>query len=191
VQLKEVTRLIIGSAIKVHCRLGPGMLENTYEVCLAYELEKVGLKVRRQVGLPVIYDGVELEIGYKLDLLVEDQVVVEIKAQEGVLPVHKAQLLSYLRLSGRPVGLLINFHEVLLKDGIIRKVNNYKEPSASSQVALATSALTRFETPVEDLYALNWLKAVRARTGPVPPAPPDPGCPAGPRRQCRSPGPAG
>ena len=144
-RLNDVTRLIIGSAIKVHCRLGPGVLENTYEVCLAYELEKSGLKVRRQVGLPINYDGIELEVGYKLDLLVDDQVVVEIKAQEGILPVHKAQLLSYLRLSGRPVGLLINFHEVLLKDGIVRKVNNYKEPSASSQLALASSALKRLE----------------------------------------------
>ena len=118
-------------------------------MCLAYELEKMGLKVRRQIGLPVVYDGIDLEVGYKLDLLVEDQVVVEIKAQEGILPVHKAQLLSYLRLSGRPVGLLINFHEVLLKDGIVRKVNNYKEPSASSQLALATSALKRLEVRQE------------------------------------------
>lgn len=121
------------------------MLENSYEVCLAYELEKAGLRVVRQVGLPLIYDGVRLEVGYRLDLLVEDQVVVEVKAQEALLPVHNAQLVSHLRLSGRPVGLLINFHEVLLKDGIVRKVNNYREPSASSQSALADSALKRLE----------------------------------------------
>jgi GxxExxY protein len=144
-ELNDITKVIIGCAIKVHSKLGPGVLENSYEVCLAHELEKAGLRVLRQVGLPLVYDGVQLEAGYRLDLLVENEVVVEIKAQEGILPVHKAQLLSHLRLSGRQVGLLINFHELLLKDGIVRKVNNYKEPSASSQVALAASALKRLD----------------------------------------------
>lgn len=142
-ELNDITKAIIGCAIRVHSRLGPGVLESSYEACLAYELEKGGLRVSRQVGLPLIYDGLQLEVGYRLDLLVEDQVVVEVKAQEGILPVHKAQLLSHLRLSGRHVGLLINFHEMFLKDGIVRKVNNYKEPSASSQLALADSALKR------------------------------------------------
>jgi GxxExxY protein len=143
VELADLTRSIIGSAIKVHCRLGPGMLEHSYELCLAYEIQRSGLSVRRQVALPLIYDEVILEAGYRVDLLVEDQVVVEIKAQDGILPVHEAQPLSYRRLSGKHVGLIINFHVVLLKDGIIRKVNNYKEPSANSRLALAHSALRR------------------------------------------------
>jgi GxxExxY protein len=126
-------------------------LENSYEACLAHELAKVGLKVRRQVALPLLYDGIQVDVGYRLDLLVEDAVVVEIKAQEAILPVHKAQLLSHLRLSGCPLGLLINFHELLLKDGIVRKVNNYRPPSASSQLALAASALKRLEDPLREI----------------------------------------
>ena len=144
-ELNDITGKIIGCAVKVHSRLGPGLLENSYEACLAHDLDAAGLKVLRQVGLPLVYEGVHLEVGYRLDLLVEDQVVVEIKAQERILPVHEAQLLSHLRLSGRQIGLLINFHELLLKDGIVRKVNNYKEPSASSRLARAASALKRFE----------------------------------------------
>ena len=93
-------------------------MENSYEVCLAHELAKAGLRVRRQIAMPLLYDGIQVDVGYRLDLLVEDTVVVEIKAREAILPVHKAQLLSHLRLSGCPLGLLINFHEPLLKDGI-------------------------------------------------------------------------
>ena len=144
-ELNDITRTIIGCAIKVHSRLGPGVLENSYEACLAHDLEKAGLKVLRQVGLPLVYEGVNLDVGYRLDLLVENEIVVEVKAQNELLPVHKAQLLSHLRLSGRQVGLLINFHELLLKNGIIRMVNNYQVPSASSQLALAASALKRLE----------------------------------------------
>jgi hypothetical protein len=95
--------------------------------------------------LPLVYEGVRLEVGYRINLFVENAVIVEVKAQEVILPVHKAQLLSHPRLSQKQVGLLINFHEVLLKNGIVRRVNNHKEPSASSQVALAVSALTRLE----------------------------------------------
>jgi GxxExxY protein len=145
VELNEITGEIIRSAIKVHCKLGPGVLENAYEICLAHELEKSGLRAERQVGLPLVYDGERMEIGYRVDLLVEDRVIVEIKAQEGLLPVHEAQLLSHLRLSGKEVGLLINFHVELLKNGIVRKVNNYKAPPASTQLALASSALKRLE----------------------------------------------
>jgi GxxExxY protein len=103
----------------------------------------------RQVGLPLISEGVQLEPGYRVNLLVEHRVVVEIKAQEAIRPVHEAQLLSHLRPSGCQVGLLINFHELILKNGIVRKVNNYKEPSAVSQLALASSAFNRFEAPPE------------------------------------------
>ena len=144
-EINAITGQIIRSSYKIHSFLGPGLLENSYEACLFYELRKSGLRVDRQVPLPLYYEEVKLEIGYRIDLLVEDRVIVEIKAQEGLLPVHHAQILSHLRLSGRQVGLLINFHAVSLKDGIVRKVNNYKEPTASSQFALATSALKRLE----------------------------------------------
>ena len=118
----EVSREIIGAALKVHSALGPGLLENTYEACLEYELRKAGLRVERQVGLPVVYDKVKLDLGYCLDLLVEDLVVVEIKAAEGITPVYEAQVLSYLKLSGKSLGLLINFNVARLKDGIKRFV---------------------------------------------------------------------
>jgi GxxExxY protein len=112
---------------------------------LAYELGHAGLKVARQVGVPLVDEGVRLEVGYRIDLVVENAVIVEVKAQETMLPVHKAQLLSHLRLSQMEVDLLINFHEVRLKNGIVRRVNNYKPPSASSQLALAASALERLD----------------------------------------------
>jgi len=148
--INEITGLIIKAAIKVHSKLGPGVLESSYEACLAHELTRAGLRVDRQVGLPLIYDGIRLEAGYRLDLLVEDAVIVEINAQESMTPVHHAQILSHLRLSGKRVGLLINFHVVALKDGIVRKVNNYREPSASSQLALANSAVRRLEAEIPD-----------------------------------------
>jgi GxxExxY protein len=131
-QTNAITGLIVKCAMKVHSRLGPGVLESSYEACLAYELQKAGLQVERQVPLPLYYDEIRLDVGYRIDLLVENEVVVEIKAQESILPVHHAQVLSHLRLSGRAVGLLINFHEVSLKNGITRKVNNYKEPANSA-----------------------------------------------------------
>lgn len=114
----DLTPSIIGAAIRVHRRLGPGLLESAYEACLAYELEHLGFHVRRQKPVPVVYDGVKLECGFRADLVVEDQVVVEIKCKEAVHPVDQAQLLSHLRLLDLRVGLLINFHVVLLKDGI-------------------------------------------------------------------------
>jgi GxxExxY protein len=115
---------VVDAAIRVHSALGPGLLESAYEACLAFELRKRGLRVLTQVPLAVVYEGVRIELGYRVDLLVDDAVVIELKAMEKVLPVHEAQLLSYLRLNDYPVGLLINFHELHLKDGIKRLVNN-------------------------------------------------------------------
>lgn len=109
--------------MKVHTALGPGLLESAYETCLAYELRQRGLRVETQVTLPVKYDGVELDAGYRLDLLVESRVIVELKAIEKMTPLHEAQLLSYLKLSGCKVGLLINFNVERLKDGIKRIAN--------------------------------------------------------------------
>ena len=120
--LNKLTQAIIGAAIEVHRPLGPGLLESVYETCLAYELERLGLNVERQKALPVVYKQIHLEQGYRLDLLVEGQVVVELKVVETVTPVHEAQVLSYLKLSGYPIGLLLNFNVKLLKDGIHRFV---------------------------------------------------------------------
>ena len=115
-----VSGMIVTSAMTVHSRVGPGLLERAYEAFLARELENRGLSVRRQVHLPLEYDGERVEMAYRLDLLVEEQVIVEVKAVAKVLPIHKAQLLSYLRLTGLHVGLLLNFHELRLKNGITR-----------------------------------------------------------------------
>jgi GxxExxY protein len=122
-ELNDISAQVVDAAIKVHSALGPGLLENTCEVCLKYELEKRGLKVQQQVGLPVMYDGVKMDVTYRLDLLVEREVVVEVKAVETLTAVHEAQLLSYLKLSKRKIGLLINFNVAHLRDGIKRMVN--------------------------------------------------------------------
>lgn len=129
--LNGITQRIISSAITVHKKLGPGLLESTYEACLAFEMARSGLNAQRQKSLPVIYESVSLDCGYRLDFLVDDLVIVELKAIDAVLPVHLAQLQSYLRLSGCPVGLLINFHVRLLKDGIRRIVNNFPDSPRS------------------------------------------------------------
>jgi GxxExxY protein len=110
--------------MRVHTALGPGLLESAYEACLLHELGKRGLKVLSQVALPVVYDGVKIDVGYRIDLLIEDVVVVELKAVEKLLPIHEAQLLSYLKLGGNKLGLLINFNVLHMKDGIKRMVNN-------------------------------------------------------------------
>ena len=123
-EINEITGQVLDAAIKVHQTLGPGLLESAYEVCLIYELRKRGLNVAAQVPLPIIYEEVRLEAGYRLDLVVQDAVVVEIKSVEAILPIHKAQLLSYLKLSGYKVGLLVNFNVELLKQGVTRLVNN-------------------------------------------------------------------
>ena len=114
---------IIGCAMKVHTKLGPGLLESAYQECLYYELKKAGLKVRKEVPRPIIYEEVKLDHGYRIDLLVENSVVIEIKAVESLTDVHKAQVLTYLRLGEYKLGLLINFHVISLKSGIKRIIN--------------------------------------------------------------------
>ena len=122
-RVNRVTDAIIGSAIDVHRALGPGLLESAYEACLAFELGDRGLKVEQQKPLPVTYRDIKLDAGYRLDLIVEEAVIVEIKAVDSLQPIHEAQLLSYLKLSGCKVGLLINFNVKLLKTGIRRLAN--------------------------------------------------------------------
>ncbi len=122
-QYKALSKQVIGAAIEVHRELGPGLLESAYEGCLAHELGLRGIGFERQKPLPVSYKGVLLDCGYRLDFLVEDGLVLELKAVEQVLPVHEAQLLTYLRLSGCWAGLLINFNERRLVDGILRRVH--------------------------------------------------------------------
>jgi len=126
----QVTDEVIRCAIEIHRELGPGLLESAYEECLCYELSKAGLAFRRQLRLHLRYKDVSLDCGYVLDLLVEDLVVIELKCVEKLLPIHEAQLLTYLKLTGARVGLLLNFHETLLKHGISRLVNNFQDPSA-------------------------------------------------------------
>ncbi|MBL8001857.1 MAG: GxxExxY protein [Flavobacteriales bacterium] len=123
----EVSKQVIAAALEVHRELGPGLLESVYEHCLALELQRAGLTCVRQRALPVIYKGEELEFGFRMDLVVEDLVVVEVKATEGASELHFAQLLTYLKLSGRKLGLLINFNEPLVKRGIRRVVNGLDE----------------------------------------------------------------
>ena len=122
----ELTEHVIGAALDVHRCLGPGLLEHAYAQCLAWELREHGLSIEQQVALPVIYKTVRLELGYRIDLLVERLVVVEVKAVERLHPVHHAQLLTYLRLTGLTRGLLLNFHTPMLRDGIHRVVLDYK-----------------------------------------------------------------
>lgn len=124
-ELNEISGKIIELSIKVHKALGPGMLEGAYEICLMHELVRNGFKVESQLTLPIIYDGIRLDAGYRVDLLVEDSVIVELKAIDRLLPVHEAQLLSYLRMSNLSLGLLINFNVRLLRDGVRRIVNNF------------------------------------------------------------------
>ncbi len=122
-ELNDISGQIINCAIKVHKTLGPGLLESTYEVCLLHELRKSGLRVESQLVLPIVYDEILIEAGYRIDLMVEDSVVIELKSIEGLLPIHEAQLLTYLKLSRKKLGLLINFNVPLLKNGIKRMVN--------------------------------------------------------------------
>ena len=119
---RQLTERIIGCAIEVYRVLGPGLLESAYEECLCFELEQNGLKCERQVPLPVIYKGVSLECGYRIDVMVQDNVLLELKTVDTMLPVHDAQLLTYLKLSGLRIGLLLNFHVPILRNGIRRRV---------------------------------------------------------------------
>jgi len=122
VAVNALTQRIIGAAIEVHRYLGPGLLESAYEACLAYELEQAGLTVERQKALPLVYKEIHLDQGYRIDLLVEQKVIVELKVVDELTPVHEAQILSYLKFSGCKIGLLINFDVKLLKDGIRRYI---------------------------------------------------------------------
>lgn len=125
-----LTGLIIGCAIEVHRELGPGLLESAYEQCLCPELSLQGAAFERQVSLPVVYKDIKLDCGYLMDLVVEGEIVVELKTVEKILPIHEAQLLTYLKLYHRPVGLLVNFNVPVLRSGIKRIVNQFQELSA-------------------------------------------------------------
>jgi len=120
----EIATTVVDAAYTIHTRLGPGLLESVYETTLAYELTKRGLTVRRQQAMPVVYESVRMDIGFRADLIVADKVIVEIKSIEAVSPVHRKQLLTYLRLTDKRLGLLINFNVELIKDGLTRVVNN-------------------------------------------------------------------
>ncbi len=117
-----LTERVIGLAIEVHRGLGPGLLESAYEECLCYELKTAGIAFARQVPLPVTYKSVKLDCGYRMDLVVEQRLVIEMKTVERLLPIHEAQLLTYLKLSGMPIGLILNFHAAVLRDGIKRLI---------------------------------------------------------------------
>ena len=126
--INEITSKVIKAAITVHNELGPGLLESVYQECLRIELEEMGLNVKGEVLVPVMYKGREItQDGFRIDLLVEDAVIVELKSVEEVKPVHKKQLLTYLRLTGKTIGLLINFNEAMLKSGITRIINNIQK----------------------------------------------------------------
>jgi GxxExxY protein len=139
-EINEITDRVIGAAIEVHRHLGPGLLESAYEECLCYELSRTGLRFERQVPLPVEYKGLRLDCAYRLDLLVEGVVLVELKAIEELLPIHKAQVLTYLRAARKQVGLLINFNVEVLKNGVSRIVNEYMgEPPRDLRVLRASA----------------------------------------------------
>ena len=125
---EEVAKEVVDSAFQVHSMLGPGLLESTYEGCLAYELSQRGLRVERQKPQPVRYKGLDLELGYRIDLLVETCVILELKAVDQLLPVHRAQVITYLKLSGMTLGFLINFNVALIKEGLRRIVNGHPNP---------------------------------------------------------------
>ena len=123
----DITEIIIGCAIKIHKNLGPGLLESAYQECLFYELKQAGLKVEKEKPLPLIYEEVKLECGYRIDLLVENKVIVELKSVEALNDVHLAQILTYLKLSNNKIGLLINFNVTQLIKGLKRVINKYKK----------------------------------------------------------------
>ena len=136
--INQITEKVIGAAIEVHRQLGPGLLENIYELCLCREFDMVGLEYKRQLELPIQYKGVKMDFAYRVDILVENQVVLEIKSVSELLPIHDAQILTYLKLGGWPVGLIINFNERLLKNGVRRLVSGLDEaqllPMRSSRI---------------------------------------------------------
>jgi GxxExxY protein len=119
-ELNEITEKIIGSAIEVHRQLGPGLLESAYEKCLAYELRELGFKIELQKAVPVVYKNIKLDCGYRIDILVEDKVIIELKSIDALNPVHEAQILTYMKFADKSTGLLINFNVTLLKNGLKR-----------------------------------------------------------------------
>lgn len=139
-RLNQLSELIIGAAIEVHRATGPGLMESVYEECLCYELNQRGLSFQRQLELPMAYKGIKLNCGFRMDLVVEDVIVLELKAVDQLLPVHTAQLLTYLKLSGKKIGLLINFNEPVLTKGLKRLANHFRDPGET----LVTSAPSAF-----------------------------------------------
>jgi GxxExxY protein len=125
--IDDIAADVVDAAFKVHQELGPGLLESAYEACLAHELTKRGLTVEKQKAQPVFYDGITIDVGYRMDLLVNDCVVIELKAVEQIIPIHQAQLMTYLKLSSKPLGFLINFNTTYFKSSIKRIANNYLE----------------------------------------------------------------
>lgn len=123
----EITKICIDTAYKIHTKIGPGLLESAYQAILGYELSKRGLHVESEIPMPILYEDIKLDVGFRADLIVENKVIIELKSIENVAEVHKKQLLTYLRISGLHVGLLINFGAPLIKDGIFRIVNGFKE----------------------------------------------------------------
>jgi len=120
----ELSKVIVNVAFQIHTKLGPGLLESVYEEIMFYELNKTGLYIDRQVAIPVVWDDLKLELGFRADLIIERKVIIELKSVEDIAPIHPKQLLNYLKLTGIKLGLLINFNELLIKDGITRIVNN-------------------------------------------------------------------
>ncbi|HXB74832.1 MAG TPA: GxxExxY protein [Candidatus Acidoferrales bacterium] len=151
-----LTQEIIGAAIEVHRHLGPGLLETAYEECLCYELSRRAVQFQRQVALPVYYKGLKLDCGYKLDLVVEDSVVVELKAIEELLPVHSAQLLTYLKSSGKRVGILINFNVPVLTKGLKRMVNHYIESPMADSVSASSAHQPEGDSIPDSLSTLRF-----------------------------------
>lgn len=140
-EINDITEKIIGCAIKVHSELGPGLLESAYQECLFYELSNQGLHVEKEKPLPLVYKEVNLECGYRIDLLVENKVIIELKSVEHLTDVHTAQVLTYLKLSNRKIGLLINFNVYRLKDGIKRLINKYFQSQLSQSNSSVFSAV--------------------------------------------------
>jgi GxxExxY protein len=134
VELNQVTGAIIAAAMKVHTALGPGLLESAYRRCLQYELTKQGFKVDAEVCVPLCYDSLRIEDAYRADLIVEDSVVVELKSVEQILQIHEAQVISYLKLSGKPLGLLLNFNVLHMREGICRLINQRRDAAAGAKM---------------------------------------------------------
>ena len=140
---RDLTDRVIGLAIAVHKELGPGLLESAYETCLAFELKHACIPFRRQVPMPIVYRGFHLDTGFRADLLIAEELILEIKAADRLIPAHEAQILTYLRMSGCPVGLLLNFNAVLLKDGLRRFVRSRRGEAAPPPSVLV-------DVPVDD-----------------------------------------